>query len=130
MAKTGTSTVDDYIASQPDVMQKILRRVRGAIRRAVPKAEELISYKIPAYKLNNRVLIYFAAWQHHYSIYPAGERLVAAFRAEMGALEVSFSKGTIRFPLSQPVPVKLIGKIARFRAKEISAPKKRAPKKS
>jgi len=118
MAKTNFRSVDDYIASQPEAMQDILGRVRSTIRKAVPGAEEVISYQIPAYKLQNRTLLYFAGWKKHYSLYPAGERLVAAFKKEFAGYEIS--KGTIRFPLTQPVAVNLIGRIAKFRAKEVS----------
>jgi len=131
MAKTDFKTVDDYIASQPEAVQRILGRVRSTIREAVPGAEEVISYKIPTYKLHSRPVLYFAGWKLHYSLYPATERVVVAFKDELAPYEVT--KGTIRFPLSQPVPVKLIGRIAKFRAKEIAerekakaaAPKKR-----
>ena len=116
MAKTGFKSVDEYIRSQPEAVQGILGRVRSAIRKAVPGAEEGISYKIPTYKLHGGAVLYFAGWKQHYSLYPAKERLVAAFKDELAPYKVD--KGTIRFPLSQPVPVKLIGRIAKFRAKE------------
>lgn len=121
--KTGFQSVDEYIASQPDAVQRILKRVRSTIRKAVPEAEELISYQIPAYKLHGRPVLYFAGWKQHYSLYPAGDRLVSAFKDDLAPYEVE--KGTIRFPLSVPVPVKLIAGIAKFRAKEAAAPKKR-----
>ncbi len=130
MAKTDFKSVDEYIASQPAAVQGILGRVRNAIREALPGAEEVISYQIPAYKLRGGRVLFFAGWKQHYSLYPAGERLVAAFRDELASYEVS--KGTIRFPLSQPVPVKLIGRIAKFRVKEVAArekAKRAAPKK-
>ena len=118
MAKTDFKSVDEYIASQPAAVQGILGRVRNAIREALPGAEEVISYQIPAYKLRGGRVLYFAGWKQHYSLYPAGERLVAAFRDELASYEVN--KGTIRFPLSRPVPVKLIGRIAKFRAKAVA----------
>jgi len=128
MAKTDFKSVDEYIASQPEAVQGILGRVRSAIRKAVPAAEETISYKMPAYKLHKRPALYFAGWKQHYSLYPASGRLVAAFRDELATYHVS--KGTIRFPLSQPVPVKLIGSVAKFRAKEVAEHQKaEAPKK-
>jgi uncharacterized protein YdhG (YjbR/CyaY superfamily) len=111
-------SVDEYIASQPAAVQDILARVRSAIRKAIPRAEETISYKIPTYKLHDRAVIYFAGWKQHYSLYPATERVVAAFKADLAPYEIK--KGTIRFPLSQPVPVTLIARIAKFRAKEVS----------
>jgi uncharacterized protein YdhG (YjbR/CyaY superfamily) len=116
MAKTDFKSVDDYIAAQPQALQRVLGRVRSTIRAALPRAEEAISYQIPAYKLGGRAVIYFAGWKQHYSLYPAGERLVAAFKQELAGYTIS--KGTIRFPLDAPVPVKLIARIARFRAGE------------
>jgi uncharacterized protein YdhG (YjbR/CyaY superfamily) len=131
MAKTDFKSVDEYIASQPEAVQGILGRVRSTIRKAVPGAEEVISYKIPTYKLNSGAVLFFAGWKQHYSLYPANERVVTAFKDELASYEVN--KGTIRFPLSRPVPVNLIARIAKFRAKEVaerekakaSAPKKR-----
>ena len=122
MAKIAFKSVDEYIASQPETVQGILGRVRSTIRKAVPGAEELISYKIPTYKLASGPVLYFAGWKQHYSLYPATEHVIAAFKDELARYEVN--KGTIRFPFSQPVPVKLIGRIARFRAKEVAAREK------
>ena len=118
MAKTDFKSVDEYIASQPEAVQDVLKRVRATIRKALPQAEEVISYKIPAYKIGGRVVIFFAGWKQHYSLYPAIGKLVAAFKSDLAPYEVS--KGTIRFPLSKPVPVKLIARIAKFRAKEVA----------
>jgi uncharacterized protein YdhG (YjbR/CyaY superfamily) len=118
VAKTDFKSVDEYIASQPEAVRSILGRVRGAIRKAVPEAEEVISYQIPAYKLQSGPVLYFAGWKQHYSLYPATGRVIAAFKDELSPYEID--KGTIRFPLSQPVPVQLIGRIARFRAKEVA----------
>jgi uncharacterized protein YdhG (YjbR/CyaY superfamily) len=116
MPKSEWKSVDEYLAAQPEVTRRILGRVRSAIRQAMPEAEEVISYKIPAYKLHGRAVIYFAGWKQHYSIYPAIGALVEEFREELAPYELS--KGTIRFPLSKPVPVKLIERIAKFRAQE------------
>ena len=131
MAKTDFRSVDEYIATHPEDVQAILERVRSTIRKAVPGAEEVISYQIPTYKLNGGAVLYFAGWKQHYSIYPVTDDLIEAFKDELAPYKVS--KGTIRFPLSQPVPVTLIGRIAKFRAKEATertkakpaAPKKR-----
>jgi uncharacterized protein YdhG (YjbR/CyaY superfamily) len=119
VAKTRFSSVAEYIAVQPPAARAVLRKVQSALRKALPKAEEVISYQIPAYKLNGRVVIYFAGWKEHYSVYPAQRRLVAAFKERLAPYEVN-NKGTIRFPLSEPVPVRLIEAIARFRAKEVT----------
>jgi uncharacterized protein YdhG (YjbR/CyaY superfamily) len=116
MAKTDFKTVNEYIAAQPKAAQVLLNRVRSAIRKALPRAEEVISYKIPAYKLHGGIVLYFAGWTRHYSLYPADDRLVRAFKNQLASYKLS--KGTIRFPLSEPVPAKLIEQIAKFRAKE------------
>jgi uncharacterized protein YdhG (YjbR/CyaY superfamily) len=71
MAKTDFKSVDEYIASQPEAAQGVLELVRSSIRKAVPNAEESISYKIPTYKLRGDPVIYFAGWKQHYSLYPA-----------------------------------------------------------
>src|SRR5690348_11071056 len=117
MPQTDFKSVDDYIAAQPEAVRDTLASVRSAIRKAVPEAEETISYKIPAYTLHSDAMLYFAGWKRHYSLYPVTERLVEAFKDELAEYEVE--KGTILFPLSRPVPVKLIGRIAKFRAKEV-----------
>lgn len=116
MTKSDVSSVNAYIASQPKAVRSVLGQVRATIRKALPGAEEVITYGMPTYKLHGRAVIYFAGWTQHYSLYPSTDRVVAAFRNELEPYEVN--KGTIRFPLSLPVPVKLIRGIAKFRAKE------------
>jgi len=118
MAKTDFKSVDEYMASQPEAAQALLQLVRSTIRNAVPGAEEVISYQIPGYKMHGGPVLYFAGWKQHYSLYPATDRLVAAFTDDLAPYKVN--KGTIRFPLSKPVPVKLIERIAKFRAKEVA----------
>jgi uncharacterized protein YdhG (YjbR/CyaY superfamily) len=118
MAKNDWKSVDEYLATQPEDAAAILNEVRQAIRRALPGAEETISYKIPTYKLEGETVLYFAGWKHHYSLYPAGASLVAAFGDELAPYAIE--KATIRFPFGEPVPVKLIERIAKFRAKELA----------
>src|SRR5258705_3797548 len=122
MAKTDFKSVDKYIASQPEAGQVALKRVRSTIRKALPGAEEVISYQIPTYKLNGRPVLYFAAWKEHYSLYPSTAQVVATFKDDLAPYEVS--KGTIRFPLSRPVPAKSIEGIAKVRANEVAAREK------
>jgi uncharacterized protein YdhG (YjbR/CyaY superfamily) len=118
MPRTEYESVDDYIAAQPEAAQDALKRVRSAIRKAVPGAEETISYKIPTYKMHGEPVLHFAGWKQHYSLYPASARVVATFKDTLAPYEVE--KGTIRFPLNEPVPVKLIEGVARLRAKEVA----------
>jgi uncharacterized protein YdhG (YjbR/CyaY superfamily) len=117
-ATSEPKTVDQYIAAQPPAVQELLGRVRSTIRKAVPEAQEGISYKMPTYTLYGDRLLHFAVWKQHYSIYAATEQVVAAFQEELAPYKID--KGTIRFPLSEPVPVKLIERIAKFRAKEMA----------
>ena len=120
--KTAPKNVAAYIAGFPRPVQTVLKRVRSIIRKAVPGADEVISYQIPGYKLHGRPVLYFAAFKEHYLVYPSNERLVAAFKNKLEGYERS--KGTIRFPLSEPVPVRLIEGIAKFRAKEVAEAEK------
>jgi uncharacterized protein YdhG (YjbR/CyaY superfamily) len=126
MANTDFKSINEYIGSRPRAIQGVLRQIRDAIRKAMPQAEEGISYQIPAFKLNGRPVLYFAGWKNHYSIYPAGDHLVATLKKELARYERS--KGTIRFPLSEPVPVKLIERIAKVRIQEVAEREK--PRKS
>jgi len=118
----GIASVAEYIASQPKDVRPTLRRVRAAIRKALPKAVETLSYKIPTYRLDRKAVIYFAAWTHHYSIYPATRTLVAALGDDRAGLDIE--KGTIRLSYDTPVPAVLIARIAKFRARE-ARPKRR-----
>jgi uncharacterized protein YdhG (YjbR/CyaY superfamily) len=118
-AKKRFTSVAAYIAAQPKRTRAILGRVRKAIRKAVPAAEEVLSYQVPGYTLNGTYLMYFAGWTKHYSLYPATDALVAAFAKELSPYE--HSKGTLRLPLDEPVPERLIERIARFHADRIAA---------
>jgi uncharacterized protein YdhG (YjbR/CyaY superfamily) len=88
-------SVDDYIRAQPAAVRPVLGRVRAVLRKALPGADEVLSYRIPAYRLNGRIVIFFAGWKEHYSIYPAGDQSVlVAFQKELASYEIA--KGTIR----------------------------------
>lgn len=125
MARTDFKTVEEYIATHPEPVKAVLGRVRSAIRKAVPDATEGISYQIPAYKLPEGPVIYFAGWKQHYSLYPVTAGLVAAFKDDLAPYIIS--KGTIRLPLSEPIPVKPIERLARFRADEVISGRKAKP---
>jgi uncharacterized protein YdhG (YjbR/CyaY superfamily) len=112
-----TKSVDDYIKGFPPATQRVLSRLRGTIRKALPGSDEAISYGIPVFKLDGRYVLYFAAWKAHYSVYPATDRLAARFAKELAPYELS-GKGTVRFPLDEPIPSRLIAGIAKFRMKE------------
>lgn len=107
-----------YIAEQPKAAQDSLARVRRAILKAVPEAEESIAYNMPAYKLRGAKLLQFAGCKNHFSLYFATDRIVAALGNELSPYRIQ--KGTISFPLTEPVPEKLIERIATFRANELA----------
>ncbi len=116
MARKAFKSVDEYIATFPEQTQRVLLQLRGIIRKALPRAEEVISYNMPAYRLGDRPVVWFAGWKSYYSIYPLTGRLFEALKDDLAPFKIN--KSTLRFPLSEPVPVKLIERIARFRAKE------------
>jgi uncharacterized protein YdhG (YjbR/CyaY superfamily) len=115
MPRPTFESVAAYIAAQPPAARAVLKRVRSLIRKALPKAEEGISYQIPVYKLGGKMIIYFAGFKEHYSLYPANDRLIEAIPE---AAPHKHSKGTLRFSYAEPVPEKLIAAIVKFRAQE------------
>ena len=116
MGKTAFKSVDEYIAAKPEHVQPILQEVRRAIHQALPGAEEVISYRIPTYRLHGTYVVYFAGWKNHYSVYPATRLLAETFKGDLAPYTVE--KGTVRFSLADPVPAKLIGRMAKFLANE------------
>lgn len=118
-APSNDETVDAYLAAQDGVVQARLSRIRSAIQKAVPQAQEQISYRMPAYKLAGQPLLYFAAFKAHIGLYPMVGGIKAAFAKELAPFPQS--KGTVRFPHDRPVPYGLIEKIAKLRAAEIAA---------
>lgn len=119
MAKTTYKSVDDYIAAQPEAVRGLLANVRATLRKALPKADEVISYQIPTYKIDGVAVIFFSGWKQHWSLYPASEGIVRGLEKELADYEVE--KGTIRFSLSKPAPKKLVAAIAKIRAAEAAA---------
>ena len=114
MKPTVFKTIDEYIASFPKDIQAKLSELRKAVREAAPQAEETISYQMPAFKQNG-VLVYFAAFKNHISFFPTSSG-VEKFKGKLSSYKTS--KGTIQFPLNQPMPSDLVKEIVRFRVKE------------
>ncbi len=110
-----TNTVDDYIAGFPPQTQKLLQQIRDIIRATAPDAREKISYKIACFELNGRNLVYFAGWKKHVSLYPipaggeAFERQIARYAG---------GRGTLKFLLDEPLPVRLIEKVIQLHVAE------------
>lgn len=108
-------TFDEYIVGFPPNVQEILQKIRMAIKKAAPEAEETISYKMPTFMLRGKYLVYFAAHKKHIGFYPAPIG-VEEFKEELALYQVG--KGTLQFPLDKPVPFDLIRKLVKFRIKE------------
>jgi uncharacterized protein YdhG (YjbR/CyaY superfamily) len=125
MEQSVPKSVDEYIAAQPELLRPKLQQVRAAIKKAVPEAVEGIGYRIPAYKLHGKPMLYFAGFQEHYSLFAASGTFFAALADELSGYPLR--KGTVQFPLTKPVPVKLIGRIAKLRAAGIAATVKKPP---
>ncbi|HNW60860.1 MAG TPA: DUF1801 domain-containing protein [bacterium] len=108
-------TITEYIAQYPPALQERLETIRRTIQAAAPEAVEVISYRMPAFRLNG-ILVYFAVFKNHIGFFPTASG-VAAFREELSAFATS--KGTIRFPHDQPIPYDLIRRIVEFRVREV-----------
>lgn len=119
--KKSYETVDEYIKTFPKDVQTILVKIRKVIGKAAPDAVEGISYGLAAFKLNGKPVVYFGAWKKHIGFYatPSGN---VAFKKELSKYEGA--KGSVKFPLDEPMPYELIEKIAKFRVKEVGAKKK------
>lgn len=113
--KKPPGTIDEYIAGFPDEIQQILEALRATIRAAAPEAAETISYLIPTYTLNGKNLVHFAAFKNHIGFYPGP----SGIRAFAGALSAFASaKGSIKFPIHQPLPLDIVAGIVKFRVQE------------
>ena len=108
------SSIDEYIGVFPNDIQEILEKVRMTIQKAAPDATEKISYSMPAFEQNGTV-VYFAAFKNHIGLYalPSGHE---AFQEELS--KYKSGKGSVQFPLNQPMPFDLITKIVKFRVNE------------
>jgi uncharacterized protein YdhG (YjbR/CyaY superfamily) len=112
--RKGFKTIDEYIASFPKNVQNVLQELRRIIRDCAPEAKEAISYQIPTFKLKGN-LVHFAAFKNHIGFYPTSSA-IEAFKEKLTKYEIS--KGTVRFPINEPIPFELVKEMVRFRVKE------------
>jgi uncharacterized protein YdhG (YjbR/CyaY superfamily) len=111
-----TPTVADYIARMPPVARRALKQLRTTIRAAAPGITERISYRIPVFALEDRFLLYIAAFKEHVSVYPVTSGMVARYGKLIAPYRAG--KGTLRFPLEEPIPAGLVAKLAKVRVQE------------
>jgi uncharacterized protein YdhG (YjbR/CyaY superfamily) len=112
--KIGSISIDEYIATFPEVTQKILEELRATIKASAPEAEEKISYQMPTFALKGN-LVHFAAWKNHIGFYPTSSG-TQAFKHELSIYEGA--KGSVKFPIEKPLPLELISRIVKFRVAE------------
>ena len=127
-AKTKTAgprDVDDYLSRVPEVSRAALEKLRRTIKAIVPDAVEVISYQIPTFKYQGRMLVSYAAFQEHCSFFP-GPRPIEAHQNELKSYHTS--KGTIRFPTSKPLPAALVKKLVKTRIEENDRRQKKSAK--
>ena len=117
------ASVEAYLAGLPQVSRANLERLRKVIKAAAPKATETISYQMPAFKHDGRLLVSYAAFKDHYSLFPMSGSVIEALGDEL--TPYASGKGTIRFNPDEPLPVALVKKVVRVRLKEIAARKPR-----
>ena len=121
MNRPEVADFNEYLKRFPAPVQRLLRMVRATIRKAAPDAEEVISYRIPAFK-QGKILVWFAAQSRHIGLYP-GAAAISAFEKELAPYKVR--TGTVQFPFDEPLPVALITRIVKFRFKKSGAAAKR-----
>jgi uncharacterized protein YdhG (YjbR/CyaY superfamily) len=112
--RVASTSIDEYISGFPPKIQKILQKVRKVIKKAAPGAEEKISYQMPAFAQRG-ILVYFAAWKNHIGLYPTSSG-ITAFKRELSKYKVA--KGSVQFPIEEPLPYDLISRIVKFRVAE------------
>jgi len=114
-SKRKYKTVEEYLCDQPQKISDLLQKLRQAVKQVEPDAEEVISYNMPAFRFHG-ILLYYAAHKEHIGFYPGNASVIELFKNDLTNFQTS--RGTIRFPVDMPLPLRVIKKIVRLRAKQ------------
>ena len=115
---TKYESVDEYMAGLPSDRRAVMEQLRSTIRAAAPEATEVISYNMPAFRLNGRFLVSYEAFKSHYSLFPWTDQMVAELGHALKPFAVG--KGTLRFPTGEPIPLDLVTRIVEIRNREVA----------
>jgi uncharacterized protein YdhG (YjbR/CyaY superfamily) len=115
------TTVDEYLAALPTDRRAVMEDLRRTIREAAPDADEVITYKMPGFRLNGRFLVSYDAFKNHYSLFPGSQRMIDTLGDEIAPYVAG--RGTLRFPANRPLPLETIGKAVRIRLDEVAGGK-------
>lgn len=115
MGRKNSKNIDDYIKGFPKDTQKLLKQLRVTIRKAAPKAEEAIKYGMPTFTLGKN-LVFFAGYKNHIGFYPL-PAMITAFKKELSRYKSA--KGSVQFPLDEPIPTRLVTSIVKLRVKQV-----------
>ena len=119
-----SAQVRSYLAAQPALTARELRKLRATIKAAAPKAVETFGYGMPGFRLDDKLLIWYAGWKQHTSLYPISATIKRTFADELEGYKMS--TGTLQFPLSDPLPLALVNRILKARVAEVRAGAKKA----
>lgn len=116
---SGSKDVDEYIAALPAAQSGAMSQIRAAVSAAAPEAEEVITYKMPGFKLGGRFLVSYDAYRAHFSLFPWDD----AMREELGDMIEPYvsGRGTIRFPADRPIPIDMVRRVAEIRVRQVRA---------
>jgi uncharacterized protein YdhG (YjbR/CyaY superfamily) len=113
------TSVDEYLAALPEDRRAVMARLRETIRAACPEGTEAIAYQMPAFRVGGQFLVSYAAFKHHYSLFPASSAVIDALGDELTPYLAG--RGTIRFPVNAPIPSALVTKVVKVRRAELDA---------
>lgn len=118
MQRTKFTSIDQYILSSPKEVQPILKKLRDTFKQVIPKADKVISYNIPCFKIDRKYVVYFAGYSKHFSVYPIPKNIIGM---KVDIQKHQAGKGTLHFDIEKPLPIDFIKKVVKQLAKEAAA---------